>query len=433
VYNTEELSEKWGQSDDRTRAHTKRRKRIIISIITLVVLGIIFLVLNNIMGLIFRPIASLNSVPGDSEWAMFGRNPLHTGSIEPLLNHPLEKVTTILTTEEAINSSPVAAGDTVYIGSRDQNLYAIDIETGDVRWTFKTGSWVESSPAVVDNTVYFGSNDGYFYAVDATTGQTKWDYRTKYGIRSSPAVADGKVYFGCGDYIIHCLDVENGKEIWSVDTGADIQSSPVVMNGILHIGTQSDYFYAINADNGRIRNKFKVYKPVVSSPAIKDGIVYFATTDGILYAFEGSSSNWLFENKIREFWKVLYFYGDTSKPPAASGYLWTLDLEAPTFSSPVIVDNTLYIGTREKLVAIDLQNQQKLWETRAGGFMYSTPAVTNGRVYAAGEDGHLYVFDANTGEHLQDLTVGGEIKTAPAIYGSSIYLSSGDGNLYQVN
>jgi len=82
---------------------------------------------------------------------------------------------------------------------------------------------------------------------------------------------------------------------------------------------------------------------------------------------------------------------------------------------------------------IKKQNQKIIWEKSAGGVLYSTPAVTGGRVYAGGENGHLYVFDANTGEQLQDLTIGGEIKTVPAIYGSSIYLSSGDGNLYKVN
>ncbi|MCX4632713.1 protein kinase [Streptomyces sp. NBC_01443] len=38
-------------------------------------------------------------------------------------------------------------------------------------WTHTTGNWVQSSPAVVDGTVYIGSNDKKVYALDAATGQ----------------------------------------------------------------------------------------------------------------------------------------------------------------------------------------------------------------------------------------------------------------------
>ncbi|MFI8930724.1 PQQ-binding-like beta-propeller repeat protein [Streptomyces sp. NPDC053474] len=62
-------------------------------------------------------------------------------------------------------SSPAVAGGVVYVGSDDDNLYAVDAATGKKRWTFPTGHSVGSSPAVADGVVYFGSNDNNLYAV----------------------------------------------------------------------------------------------------------------------------------------------------------------------------------------------------------------------------------------------------------------------------
>jgi serine/threonine-protein kinase len=56
-------------------------------------------------------------------------------------------------------------GGTVYVGSNDDKVYALDAATGHVRWTYTTGGSVFSSPAVVGGTVYVGSNDWTIYAL----------------------------------------------------------------------------------------------------------------------------------------------------------------------------------------------------------------------------------------------------------------------------
>lgn len=65
-----------------------------------------------------------------------------------------------------MSSSPTVAAGSVYVGSEDTNLYAIDAATGNEEWVFGTGSPIESSPIVADGTVFFGSNGGTLYAVE---------------------------------------------------------------------------------------------------------------------------------------------------------------------------------------------------------------------------------------------------------------------------
>jgi outer membrane protein assembly factor BamB len=73
-------------------------------------------------------------------------------------------------------------------------------------WKYSTGL-VLSSPAVSgDGTVFVGSTDGNFYAIDGDTGQLKWKYTVGAAINSSPAIgSDGSVYFAADDGNLYAL------------------------------------------------------------------------------------------------------------------------------------------------------------------------------------------------------------------------------------
>ncbi|MAE32472.1 MAG: hypothetical protein CMO43_12940, partial [Verrucomicrobiales bacterium] len=67
----------------------------------------------------------------------------------------------------SVYSSPAIGSDgTIYVGSTDNNLYAIN-PRGRKKWAFKTGDWVFSSPAIgSDGTIYVGSTDNNLYAIN---------------------------------------------------------------------------------------------------------------------------------------------------------------------------------------------------------------------------------------------------------------------------
>src|SRR5215475_813859 len=54
-----------------------------------------------------------------------------------------------------------------------------------VKWAFKTGGPILASPAVYNGTVFIGSADNHFYAVNQNTGQQIWDFKTEGQIASS--------------------------------------------------------------------------------------------------------------------------------------------------------------------------------------------------------------------------------------------------------
>jgi hypothetical protein len=86
------------------------------------------------------------------------------------------------------------------------------------KWQFKTGGPVVSSPAVADGTVYVGSEDGNLYAVDLKTGKEKWKFHTNGWIHSSPAVSGSLVFLTGYDYRFYALDSVTGKKLWDFST-----------------------------------------------------------------------------------------------------------------------------------------------------------------------------------------------------------------------
>ncbi len=60
----------------------------------------------------------------------------------------------------------------VYIGSFDDNVYALNAATGSRLWTFTTANFAFESPAVANGVIYTGSVDGHVYAFGLARGLT---------------------------------------------------------------------------------------------------------------------------------------------------------------------------------------------------------------------------------------------------------------------
>ncbi|MFQ5665519.1 MAG: PQQ-binding-like beta-propeller repeat protein [Candidatus Binatia bacterium] len=111
-----------------------------------------------------------------------------------------------------ILSSPALAGDHLYVGSDDGNLYAIRTDKGRIDWSFPTGAAIVSSPAVATGgaqpVVVVGSNDGnvYFIRDEGTTGAAIETFSIGAPVRSSPAIgSDGTIYVGADDGRLYAI------------------------------------------------------------------------------------------------------------------------------------------------------------------------------------------------------------------------------------
>jgi outer membrane protein assembly factor BamB len=257
-------------------------------------------------------------------------------------------------------SSPVAWNGAVYFGSGDGNIYALNAETGALKWKFKTGNVVHASPAIADGVLFVGSWDSFFYALDAANGAEKWRYKTgedpvnhnQQGIQSSAAVADGMVYFGCRDGHLYAVDEKTGAMKWSYNTkGSWVLNSPAVSQGKVYFATSdTGLLYAANAKTGEVAFSVKLGWPMYSSPAIAGNMLYIGSTAGTLNAVNLSdgSQAWTFATEASKKYSAeipnyfapftTNFYDDVM---AAYNRLLVL---GPILSSPVVVENVIYVG-----------------------------------------------------------------------------------------
>jgi len=420
------------------RNRTLERRRRLAKVVSVSVLAplllaaAVFGAIYSFTDAILPPTATLNSSSDPGEWAMFRHDIARTGSINPDSPGPEGKLKWAFTTSAEVHSSPTVVDGTVYFGSRDFNLYALDAETGQERWRYTARTWIDSSPAVADGMVYFGSNDGNIYALDADTGKEVWTFYTKFPVKSSPAVADGMVFCGSDDYSVYCLDARTGRKLWEYQTGSFVASSPVIVDGILYVGSMDNFMYALQADNGRFRMKVHA-REIPCSPAVRDGVVYFNSRSN-LWAIDGKARNWPGEHDLRGWWLQFYAFRLAPVPPPVSGVMWsmTLGLGRSSTSSPVVADTTVYTALDSRLHAVDIETRKRTWTFTAGGLLRSSPALGGDTLYIGSEDGRLYAVDAADGEKLWDFPTGGMITSSPALVDGVIYVSSHDGKLYAI-
>ena len=192
-------------------------------------------------------------------------------------------------------SQPTIAMGTVFVGSQDGRVYALDLETGCARWTFSASAEVRTgivlslseTPISKDNPplAYFGDIIARLYAVNALTGELAWslkaDEHPSATLTATPAFYEGKLFvpvsslevipaadpeYECCTFrgSVLAVDGTNGSVQWrhytipeepsetsrtSIGTrvlspsGAPVWSSPTVdrKRGLIYVGTGENY------------------------------------------------------------------------------------------------------------------------------------------------------------------------------------------------
>jgi outer membrane protein assembly factor BamB len=192
-------------------------------------------------------------------------------------------------------SSPLVVQDTIYFGTFDDRLWALDASSGRVRWSFETDDNVKGGPAFKNGTIYTGSYDGNVYALDARTGRLRWSSEAQGGLAgagnfyATPAVAYGRVFIGNTDGKVYAFGARTGNLLWAKSTGGFVYSSAAVYEKTIYLGSYDRRFYALDAATGDVRWSFEANGPISGSPTVLDGIVYFSTLERRTYGLNARS------------------------------------------------------------------------------------------------------------------------------------------------
>jgi len=342
-----------------------------------------------------------------------------------------------------IYSTAVVDNKFVYFSSYDGFLYKLKKKTGILVWKFKTAGeqkhliknyfnpsemvedfwdFYQSSPVIYHQTIYFGCGTD-FYAVDVDSGQKKWQFKTEGAIHSSPAIKDNKVYFGSFDSRIYCLDTKTGTEIWQYETGRDttqyvwlgIQASPVIEKDRLYFGSRDALIYCLDIHTGDTiwtNNNFnRSWMP--SSFAVGENL------------YCGSSDGFRFYTIDKNTGKIIH----------------TINTKSYTFSSPAIDQKMAYIGSANgRLYGINLDNQTISWQFKTEAIQQDTLNIydSEGRMNKAKLRELMTTKNADNYPNLIEMynylfKKSGAILSSPVIKNQMIYFGSADGFVYALS
>ncbi|WP_176560342.1 carboxypeptidase regulatory-like domain-containing protein [Brevibacillus dissolubilis] len=177
----------------------------------------------------------------------------------------------------------IGTDGTIY-AAINTKLFALT-PTGTAKWSYTTGGALSGVALDATGTIYTGSYDNYMYAINAN-GTLKWRYYTANDINTSAAIgSDGTIYFGSNDMSIYALN-PNGTKKWSYKTGGAIYSTPIIdANNGIWFGSADSKLYRMT-NTGTVDATFTLGGRTWSSPAIGSySRLYIAADDNAVYSF----------------------------------------------------------------------------------------------------------------------------------------------------
>ncbi|SMO51596.1 PQQ-binding-like beta-propeller repeat protein [Gracilimonas mengyeensis] len=263
-------------------------------------------------------------------------------------------------------------GNTIYFGSSDGHVYALNATDGTLKWKYATSGEVHATPVIGDSLVYAGSMDGKLYALRKTNGTLAWEFDTigaryfpKGAVQRAPVLTEDALIFGSRDYNLYALNPANGKGLWNFrDPGGWIIATPAVKNGGVFVGTSDSHlFYRFDAQSGRKEWEIPLNMRVYGSAVFDDDRVYFGCFNGYLYGVnrENGSVEWSFQT-------------DGSK----ANYHTVYDDEDEFRDDFVIYGNTL---------EATIQSEEQIQDM---GSILSTPVIEEGVIYFGSTDSMFY-------------------------------------------
>lgn len=272
--------------------------------------------------------------------------------------------------------------DTLYIGTENAQVLAIDKNNGKLRWLVKVSGEVVASPVYSKGLVIVHTSRGELIALDSDTGDEVWVLNNKQPnltLRGSatPTISKGGVIYGRADGFVAAVFLKSGQPLWQLpiarpygatelDRIADADMQPIVRNGIIYALAYNGNLVAIDLLKGQQlwQRKYSGY----SDMALSGTTLYLTDYRGYLYAVDRNTGDEIWSNKQLAYRNVTgvsianqyIVVGD------GEGYLHWVDRDSGKFVAQQELDSDgiymqpfesysyLYLQTRSgKLIAIE--------------------------------------------------------------------------------
>lgn len=308
-------------------------------------------------------------------------------------------------------------GKSMFTGNTVGEVYALELKSGQKKWSFKTGGKVYSTPAYHNGVVIVGSSDHYIYGLNAKTGELIWKAEANKAVLGSPAVAKGKAYIGASDGIFRAIDVKSGKTIWTFDqVKGYVSTLPTLADGKVIFGSWQNGFYALDQKSGKLIWEWsnghanRMFSAAACYPVVVNNKVFIVAPDRFMTAIDLKTGKTIWREK-KEDYRVRESMGLSMDKKLVlaktmDGELigvpnnadnmdisWKAKLKLPYELAPTaIYSNSKYIFVptdKGLLTAVDPKSGETAWQYKISNGMINPPLVLKDRVVVSTMDGKI--------------------------------------------
>jgi polyvinyl alcohol dehydrogenase (cytochrome) len=372
------------------------------------------------------------------------------------------------TTAAMVTSNPIISGNTLYFGTWNGTVEAVNRFTGHVRWTASVAHGpdhpvVHGAPLLYRGTLYVAATDGYIYAFDPRTGALRWrspqpvfPVGTPDWIESGIVPWNGTLYLGIGGQNdvdgewggVAAVAAATGAIRWVTNLDAllakgmydaAVFGTPALLpaHGLLFVATGNPVFQgktlpgplpytdavvALSMRTGRVVWWHQTHRGANDLDFLAGPTLWYAPNgtpmvgagekDGFFYAFDALTGRLAWKTDLTPMGTQTMLMN-----PAAAGYG---KLFVGTFDTPLAVlydgifPDTYQPPATGRLVALDAQTGRVLWSFAMPSAVPAAPVVGHGMVFADSSNGEVFALNVRNGRPLWWNNAHGEIRHAEA-------------------
>lgn len=295
--------------------------------------------------------------------------------------------------------------DQLYFGTMDGYVFAVDAQTGALRWThlFTTGGYRLTRPAHIGIRTLIATPPAIVqYDKQYGTPIRKIDLRFPAG---TPAVSDGKyMLIGGLDRRLYSFNINRDFERWKVGTDSQIVSRPTVMGEYVYFASDRGRIYSCKTKNKAFHWINRSIGPVSADLVADENGLYVASRNWSLYLLD----------------------------PEFGRSRWRARLSGPLYEPPVPTKELAYqFSPAEGLVAVEtavvgIENRIR-WKLARGRSLLNLHDKT---AYVLSLDENLLAVSTDNGTVKQEFPVPGMTLVIPTPGRPEMYLASVDGRIF---
>jgi serine/threonine protein kinase len=334
-------------------------------------------------------------------WASFRGNAARAGVTTDTLRPPLKTLWTFQM-HGAIDGSPIINKNIIYVGSRDQFLYALDGQQQRELWRYNAGAPLRSTPTLHGDTLFFGDDEGTMHAVQSSGGTGRWRIPLRGKIFASAAAGAGLIISATQAGRVVALNPTSGEIIWEHFDGSPFYASPAIINNLVIAANGPGKIKGLDIASGKLLWTFQASGQVRATPACQDGLALIAGLDGSVVLLDARTGE----------------------------RLWQRSLGVPISASPILTrDRAIAVGQEGAIFALSQDGGNRLWTTKTSGQLAASPILCGPALLVIDGDGNVLLLNADTGKITSQLALGAPVFASPAVSGTWCAIGTRQGGL----